>query len=434
MAVSLEDIMNFMKKDKEERAKEREADKKEIKNMISSGVKKEVEENLQPIHEKQNMLEAAQSNMLEKFNEMAETVQDLKTKLYSPSRSTSQETSPSWPTGLVSKPGQSGDLAQSRALEFSDQQVADIISVARRTVGLSRIDIEDLNRMKQPQYGGATNEEEAKLLAVQEYLRCELKISQENIENMKIENIFAPEKDREDPQYLNVTFRESSSVSKIYEKTRLMRKESRIINYIPKEFHERWRAISEFDYNIRLDRKYQTRVKMGWTGLELHKKLRGTGKWERVNLPNNLPPVNLNASLPSPARATPTSQSPPPGRPRHPPTPPSQSPSPGRLRHQSSRDKRERESSGSDSEQINPKVAKQSGEVTDGESEWVESVNNANLVTEGTGSPGDRNDSRLVLDPGQITSIQGTPAKAVNPYSHVASPILSSRSGKSAKQ
>ena len=434
MAVSLEDIMNFMKKDKEERAKEREADKKEIKNMISSGVKKEVEENLQPIKEKQNLLEATQSNMLEKFNEMAETVQDLKTKLYSPSRSTSQGASPSWPTGLVSKPGQSGDLPQSSDLEFSDQQVADIISVARRTVGLSKIDIEDLNRMKQPQYGGATNEEEAKLLAVQEYLRCELKISQEHIENMKIDNIFTPEKDRDDPQYLNVTFRESSSVSKIYEKTRLMRKESRIINYIPKEFHERWRAISEFDYNIRLDRKYQTRVKMGWTGLELHKKLRGTGKWERVNLPNNLPPVNLNASLPSPARATPTSQSPPPGRPRHPPTPPSQSPSPGRLRHQSSRDKRERESSGSDSEQINPKVAKQSGEVTDGESEWVESVNNANLVTEGTGSPGDRNDSRLVLDPGQITSIQGTPAKAVPTYSHVASPILSSRSGKSAKQ
>ena len=424
MAVSLEDIMNFMKKDKEERAKEREADKDEIRNIIKSGVNKEVEENLQPIQEKQNLLEAAQSNILEKFNEMAETVQDLKTKLYSPSRPTDQATPPSWPTELVSKSGQSDDLAESRALEYSDQQVADIISVARRTVGLSKIDFEGLNRMKQPQFGGATNEEEAKLLAVQEYLRCELKISQEHIENMKIENIFAPEKDREDPQYLNVTFRESSSVLKIYEKTRLMRKESRIINYIPKEFYERWRAISEFDFNIRQDRKYQTRVKMGWTGLELHKKLRGTGKWERVNLPNNLPPVNLNAILPSPARATQSSQSPPPGRPRHPPTTPSKSPSPGKSRHQSSRDKRERESSGSDSEQINPKVAKQSGE----------SVNNANLVTEGTGSPGDKDDSRLVLDPGQIISIQGTPAKSVPTYSHVASPILSSRTGKGAKQ
>ena len=81
---------------------------------------------------------------------------------------------------------------------------------------------------------------------------------------------------------------------------------------------------------------------MGWTDLELHKKLRGTKKWEKVPLPANLPPVNLKASPPPSAALT--SQSPPPGRPRL----------------QSIREKRGRESSGSETEQSSSKVAKQS--------------------------------------------------------------------------
>ena len=46
--VSLDDIMNFMKKEKEDRAKERESDKEEIKDMILNGVKEEVEKNINP--------------------------------------------------------------------------------------------------------------------------------------------------------------------------------------------------------------------------------------------------------------------------------------------------------------------------------------------------------------------------------------------------
>ena len=83
---------------------------------------------------------------------------------------------------------------------------------------------------------------------------------------------------KDDPQSFNVTFESSSSVSRIYDKTRIMRKESRITNYIPRQFKDRLRAVSEFDYNLRLDKKYQTRIKMGIQDLELHKKLRGTRK------------------------------------------------------------------------------------------------------------------------------------------------------------
>ena len=47
--------MEFMKKEKEERALEREQDKKELKEMISQGVKNEVEASMEPIIKKQDI-------------------------------------------------------------------------------------------------------------------------------------------------------------------------------------------------------------------------------------------------------------------------------------------------------------------------------------------------------------------------------------------
>ena len=64
---------------------------------------------------------------------------------------------------------------------------------------------------------------------------------------MEVEDIFVPAKEKDDPKSLNVTFTQFSSISKIYEKTRIMRKESRISNYIPRQFQDRLKAISEFD-------------------------------------------------------------------------------------------------------------------------------------------------------------------------------------------
>ena len=84
--VSLDDIMDFMRKDKEARAKERESDKLELKNMISEGVKLEVQNTIKPLQDKQEMLESAQADMKDKFGELCEMVKDLKSKVETPSR------------------------------------------------------------------------------------------------------------------------------------------------------------------------------------------------------------------------------------------------------------------------------------------------------------------------------------------------------------
>ena len=153
-------------------------------------------------------------------------------------------------------------------------------------------------------------------------------------------------------------------------------------------------------------------------GLELHKKLKGTFRWERVTLPENLPPVDLGSRP-----LTPASGSPPPGRPRL----------------GSSRDKRERESSGSESEQHQPKVAKQvnqTSEVVEEETaaEKEKACENADLVSEGATSVSSPNGTgpKVNLDPGNFTSIQGTPSKSLSFGLVVESPVFSR--SKSARQ
>jgi hypothetical protein len=263
--------------------------------------------------------------------------------------------------------------------------------------------------MKLAQFGGAKSEDEEKLLAVKEYLMCELKFNLEEIDSMMIENIFIPAKDKDDPQSLNVTFSSMKSVSAIYEKTRIMRKESRIINYIPRQFQERLAAVSAIDYSLRADKRHQTRIKMGPLDLELHKKLRGTTKWVRVDLPRSLPPVDLSSR-----QSAPLSHSPPPGRPGH----------------EDSRDKkRGRVSTGSDSGQNSSKISKQNeASKEDGTAEveqsWEKAVEKAVLVSEGVTSP-NHNKSEKLIDPGMITSIEGTPSKIYPSLGELQSPILS---------
>ena len=89
-----------------------------------------------------------------------------------------------------------------------------------------------------------------------------------------------------------------------------MRKASRIITYIPKEYHSRFQALREIGNQLRLEGDCKTRIKMGFRDLQLHKKDRNLGKWELVELPDSLPPVNFESSPEKVQTASPA-----PGRP-----------------------------------------------------------------------------------------------------------------------
>ena len=110
-SVSLDDIMEFMRKEKEDRAKERESDKLEFKNMIRQGVKEEVQNTVKPLQDKQEILESAQADMKEKFGELFKAVKDLKSKVEAPSEIAEVAPKPlknkhlliSWISSLVKK-------------------------------------------------------------------------------------------------------------------------------------------------------------------------------------------------------------------------------------------------------------------------------------------------------------------------------------------
>ena len=398
MPLTLEDIAEMIN-----------SNKKEILNKVDEIVEdvKDVKTKVKDLTNRADAQEATNTKVNEKIDLLQSQISSLKemsegdlgTRLVSPRNKQSRSyatvaaavTTP-WPRAAESEHVTTPtDPIQSD----HDKQVTEIIDLARRTVGLYKIDNDDLKRMRLVHFGGATTEDEEKQLAVREYLKCELKFDLEEINNMEVENIFIPARDKGEPQSLNVTFKSVSSVSRIYEKTRIMRKESRVMNYIPRQFQDRLSAISSIDYNIRADKTYQTRIKMGFFDLELHKKLRGSRKWERVPLPSNLPPVDLS-SRPAPA----LSGSPPPGRPGH------------QYSRDNTNTKRGRDSTGSNVDQNSPKVVKLASEVdknnTEEEDEsFIQKVEKADLVSEGKNSPDPREDR----DPGMVTSVQGTPAK-----------------------
>ena len=397
MPLSLEDIMEFMQKEKAERALEREQDKKEIKEMISDGVKKEVEASIQPLKEKQALLESDQVDMKNQFSDILKEVKEIKTQLESTSRESSS----------IQQGWRGQGEQEVQVVGGDDHGLDQIVGEARRTLGLYRIDYEDLDRMKQEQFGGAKSLEEQKTLAVKEYLRCELKIDTMSLERMKIEKTFFLKADK--PDCLYVTFQNRSSVTKILEKTYLMRKESRIQPYIPRQFRERARAMKEIEYNIRQEEKCKTRIRMGLRDLQLYKKERG-GRWEQVELPEGeLPPVDLGPS----SQGT---GSPPPGR-------------PGQARG----DKRSRESSGSPTGVILKAARKENDHEDDKGTDWAKTVEEAELVTNSPSISPVQTGKGLTKQPdvGLVMSITGTPNKTVQPLlSDVSSPVFTKQSRK----
>ena len=48
--------------------------------------------------------------------------------------------------------------------------------------------------MRQEQFGGANSEDEERLLAVKEFLKCEMKFDSEATEQMEVDRIFPPAK------------------------------------------------------------------------------------------------------------------------------------------------------------------------------------------------------------------------------------------------
>ena len=421
-APTLEDLFEFLKKDKVERAQEREKDKAELKLLIQEGVKQEVSSLIKPIEDRVTNAEKAQVNLSEQFKVVSNELNNLKEQLksrhsddphvhnidHTTFKGTLSSRVNSYKNSEKNKPRLSQpEVVTDTLANTNSNELCEIISLGRRTIGLQRIDKVDLERMRQEQYGGATSEDEEKLLAVREYLKCELKIDSDTVKSMEIERIFSPF--MENPTHLYVTFKQESSVSKVFEKTRIMRAGSRILYYVPIQFRYRAKAIREIEYNLRHVERFQTRIKMGLNDLELWKKVRGSRtKWEKVVLPANLPPVDLTITTNSMSDPD-ESDSPPPGRPGQ----------------QYRAEKRNRDSPSSDATPSKVKVSR--CEINS----FSAALEKANLVGDATISPVKEGGGlQKKPDSGRVYSVCGTPLKNQLAVISPESPIITSKSSK----
>ena len=163
-----------------------------------------------------------------------------------------------------------------RGLRKADQCLTDMCSAARKVVGFAPIE----PRMLQIQMRsyGAKNLEEAMVMEVKSYLKCEMKILPSAIDKPNFVRIFPPEK--EDWNVLYVEFGSEHEVDSVFTHTRrIVNKENKITHWIPKQMYGRYRAVEELAYNIRKEEGLKTRVKIGRSDFLLSTRNPNTSIW-----------------------------------------------------------------------------------------------------------------------------------------------------------
>ena len=298
-----------MKQEKEARAREREEDMKMIKETISKLVNAEVLAVIEPMSKRQQKVEDDQKLLDHKFTELSEMVADLKKKLIvDDPLLCSMDQRVTGKDEIFAKTISKRDC--NAIVDPKPSELKEIVSVARRTIGLQCIYPEDVQR--QTRLYGAKDETEARLLAAKEFLKCEMKVSGEMFDEMKVEEIFPPAKEHWNKLYIQ--FASESSVHTLYNYTRHLRSNQRLVPYIPKQFYPRYKAMETLAYTLRhSEMKYKTRVKMGISDLVLYKRKPNESYWVAVPPPPDIPQVFLtedtthHLSSPAPGRPNRTS-------------------------------------------------------------------------------------------------------------------------------
>ena len=293
MAATKDDLKEMMKTmmsaQREEREKENNIMQEVFKQGIA-GIQQEVREKLSGFEEKQNTLINSQASLETRLVGMEEEIRAMKG---------------------AAKPGGEGDRNVTGVTESSEpeiilndterQTIKKIVKHARRVIGLHPIDQSDIRRIGR--MNNTTEEEEIKILAVKEFLKYEMKIPNRTIDEMltKVSKIWIPVHQEWDRLY--VEFQEDIYVRQCYTYARNLKKDIRLITYVPKEFRERNRAIEQHAYQLRHgEDEYKTRVQFGMNDIELRVRKPDQRSWTMVKF-ELLPPVDINPP-PSPVLAT----------------------------------------------------------------------------------------------------------------------------------
>ena len=266
MKVDKEERVMQRKQDMQDRAQQRKEDMNTIRELINKVVTDKVLALVEPVCRRQEKLEEDFEAMQKKVEQLTEQLNHLK---YNKNEFEQKEE--------VMSSNSSKEVYKKQGEAVIHEEVREIISNARKTVGLHCIPQEGLNEKLRE---GAKDEDEAMLLLVKEYMQKEMKVDEEAVQELDIEKVFAPAA-KENWNTLYIKFTSESSVSKLYSYARNLKNHMRLVPYIPKQFFSKYKELESQAYQLRHSgSKYKTRVKMGVSDLVLYKRKPEEGSWK----------------------------------------------------------------------------------------------------------------------------------------------------------
>ena len=190
--------------------------------------------------------------------------------------------------------------------EDQQEKVRTMFASARLVVGLRPITKEDVKECKELMDESGENEgkseerkeNDGRVEAVEQFLKKEMKMTDDDIKSMGVERIFAPSKDNWDTLYVKMD--SVADVGFLMSFKRYMRKgvegaeKAEVVNYIPKELFTRYKAITKIGNEARHEsgKAINFRVTLGDEDFRLQYKTRGSKFWDTpVHLPDNLPGI-----------------------------------------------------------------------------------------------------------------------------------------------
>ena len=300
--------------DREQDLRNREQDMKKMENMMKEMVKPferrtiELEENMASVRDEVKKLTLEVKELKEretkKTEEKTSGEKELKEK-------DDKEPTLSW-AKVAGRGAQGVKEARRRSgvhVQPSDEQEEKVriaFAAAKLTVGLRPITKEVVkeHKMKRDEYGvneGKSEEQketDAREAACREFFKKEMKMTDDDIDSMSVERIFAPNKDDWDTLY--VRLENEDDVGFLMSFKHYMRKgvqpseKAEVINYIPRILFNRYKAITKIgnDERHKNGKNVNFRVTFGETDFRLQFKNRGSRYWDTpVALPEDLPGV-----------------------------------------------------------------------------------------------------------------------------------------------
>ena len=234
-------------------------------------MKKDLTGTIEKVSERQDIMEDDQKVVKKQIENIQEQMKEIKSLALSQTAASSNKNSVSYATMAAAPPSQT-HLSQPTVPSFnysdglpsdesSRKAALDILDLCRRTVSLhpfSQADVDFESRR------GASDVTEAKLWAVQTFLRYEMNIKSHVLASFSIENISFPESS-EPKDTVYVTFTSITEANTVYSYTKNMRKAVTVGIFVPNEWRARFKAVNSFAYGLRKpptgQTRYNTRIK-----------------------------------------------------------------------------------------------------------------------------------------------------------------------------